>query len=267
MATQTDVYNALMLLAKNAAYPDGLNNPSVVGIPVNVISGWPNPLRVQSEALGDEVVVSVYKLPGLEKATIAFRSNWETVSITTATLFLTVVDNTVTISGTISLPQNILIRVNGTPYHYQVIANDTPATIAAALAALIPNTVAVGSTITIEGAYKLQALISVKGIAEREVNRQEAAFYITVWANSPDLREAVASVILIAIGNTDRITLTDTENERLKYHDRRDTDKSQKVGVYRTDIIVTVEYAITQRANFYTITDPQFNITYVPIIN
>jgi hypothetical protein len=267
MATQTEVYNALMQLAKNAAYPDGLNNPSVVGVPVNVITGWPNPTRLQAAQAGEAVTVSIYKVPNLEKPTISFQSNWQTLTIVEPTLFMTVVGDTVTITGTISLPQNCLIRVNGTPYHYKVVANDTPNSIAANMAALIPNAAVNNNIITITGAYRLQAIVGVTGIAIKEVNRQEANFYITVWAATDELREAVAQVILVAIGNTKRIDLPDGETARLKYHTRRDEDKSQKVGVYRTDLIVAIEYAITQKATFYTITDTQLNITYVPSIS
>lgn len=265
MATQTNVYDALMLLAKNAAYPDGLDEPSVVGIPVNVITGWPNPQRL--EVSGNTVTVSIYKVPNLEKPTIAFRSDWQTLSIIVPTLFMTVLNDTVTISGEIALPQNCLIKVNGTPYHYKVLINDTPLTIAAAFGALIPGATVDGAVITIPGAYRLQAIVGVTGTAIREVNRQEASFYITVWAKTDELREAVAQVILVAIGDTKRISLPDGETARLKYHTRRDEDKSQKVGVYRTDIIVAVEYAITQKATFYTVTDVNQTITYVPSIN
>lgn len=266
MATQTEVYNALMQLAKNAAYPNGWNQPSIIGIPVMVISGWPSPKRLDAMLSGEAVTVSIYKVPNMEKATVSFQSKWERVDTVDPSLIMTVVDNTVTITGTVSLPQNCLIRVNGTPYHYQVQANDTPITIAAAFAALIPNAASVDNVVKIDDAYRLVAYVSVKGTAIKEVNRSEAYFYLTVWAADEQSREAVANAILIAIGDTKRIDLPYGETARLKYHNRRDDDKSQKVSVLRTDIIVSVEYAITQIANFFTITDVNFNVAYVPLI-
>ena len=267
MATLTDVYNALIALAVNAVYPNGASQPSIANADVIVRPGWPDPDQLDTVLAQSKVRVSIFKMPGMEKNKSNNANSWEPLSVPDATLSLVTTAATVTVNGTVTVPQNCMISVNGVSYHYAVQSDDTLNSIAANLAALIPGAVANDNVITITDAYSIVARVGVLGSAIREVKRQEQSFRIVTWAPTPELRDIVSDAIDILFGQTVRIQLTNSELECLIYKGSQEHDEFQKVNLYRRDLIYSIEYATTQVANFYQIVDTQDSISYEQSIN
>lgn len=266
MATQTDVTNALMALIKSAVYPNGTGQPSIVTIPVKVITGYAGSVDLTEVSNNTDALVTVYRSTA-KKTLYSFIGNWSTLNLVTPTLSLIVFNNTVTVTGTVFTPSNCLIKVNNVSYHYAVLNTDTLQTIATNLAALIPGATVVGTVITISNAYKVETKIGTTGTAMRSVGDVQENYWIDVWAADNATRQTIADALLVALRVNYRFNLVDGAQATLNSDfDKRDFDKSQKVGVYRSMISIFVAYQLTQKATFYTITDIALNTSYVPEI-
>lgn len=176
-----------MQIAKDAAYPNGIENPSIVTVPVNVISGWPSPQRLDSLVTSENVVISVFKVPNMERDVPEFWSNWQDL-------------------------------------HIDSVANT--------------------------------------GIGIREIGRQESAFWVIVWAKNESARETIVEALNVAYRAALSLSLPNGERARIKYHRRLDDDNSQKLNLYRSTLIYSVEYAATQTKEFNVVTDVDVNATY-----
>ena len=64
MADQSDVAATLAAMIAAALYPNGTNQPSVVGAPVIVYPGWPNPQTLDADMAAGKAHVSVFPRPG-----------------------------------------------------------------------------------------------------------------------------------------------------------------------------------------------------------
>jgi len=268
MANITDVCNSLVAKIAATLYPTGTGNPSVAGFGVRVFEGWPNPKSLDKDLVAGVAQVSVYPL-NAERNTTRYPRDWQTLSINAATLTAVITGQTITIGGSVNVPQLISAIVNGLAFSYAIQANDTLTTIATSLAALIavsvPGTTSSGAVITMPASAKIKAArIGVAGTIIRELRRQERQFQITIWANTPQNRDAVANPIEIAFANLDFITLADLSAARVVYLNSPMTDNFQKSKLYRRDLVYTVEYATTETASTTVVTVVQENITNQP---
>ena len=147
-------------------------------------------------------------------------------------------------------PLNIALRINAKFYVCPVQSTDTSATIAAALAALvvvdIVGTRASGSLLIIGPTGRLQAArVGGFGTTAREIKRQERVVQVIVWANSPDVRDALAAALDVAISERQFMEMPDTFGARVIYKNTMLIDGLQKDALYRRDLNYTVEYATT----------------------
>ena len=267
MSDLTDVETALVNLIAAALYPNGTSQPSAAGVPVVIYPGWPTASRLDADLLVGKAHVTVYAVPGMERNTSRYPREWHEQALATATLTLTVAGQAVTVGGAMPAPftPHVLnVMANGLPHPYQVLASDTPGTIAAALAALVavdvPGTVAAGPVITVPASGRINAArVGVTGTVIRELRRQERSFRITAWADTPDHRVALARPIDAALGAVDRITMPDGYSARVLYHSSGDVDTQQKAKLYRRDFVYSVEYATTEVQVQTQITQEQLN--------
>jgi hypothetical protein len=252
MADISDVTSVLVAVAAQAIYPNGMGQPSVAGVPVRIYEGWPdaNTLDADMQALnaGGEgfIHVSVYPRPE-ETKTTRYEAAWRPLSTTPATLTLTLAGHLLTVGGTVSTPQNLAVLANGSAYTYAAQVSDTLTSIATALAALIPGATSSGAVVTLpSGVTVTAARAGGTGQMLREVRRQNRTIQLTVWANSPTNRTAVAKPLDDALAGMEFITLLDGTGGRLLYRSSPISDALSKVQIYRRDLFYTVEYATTQ---------------------
>jgi hypothetical protein len=249
MADESDVGNVLAGLAAGVVYPGGTSAPSIVGAPVLIYRGWPKSAQLDGDLAAGKAHVSIFAPPGMERNTTRYRRDDIQVAPPVHTLTATVSGNTVTIGGTVAVPQNIIVLCGiRLIFPYAVQAGDTLASIAANLAALLnaafPGTVAVGATVTIAGRPgRIQARVASQALVWTEQGRQEKSFWLSCWCPTPAMRDVLAPAIDLALRQRDFITMPDQGAARLIYGSSRTSDEGQKVQIYRRDLIYSVEYA------------------------
>ena len=260
MADLVDIQNYLVTTVSGALYLTGVTNPSVTGTPIAVYAGWPVKAQLDIDIAANKTHVSIFTGSG-ERNTTRYPMEWKDTNVAVATLVLTVSGKTVTVSGTVSVPQNCIVIVNGKAYSYAVQSADTLTTIATGVAALIAGATSSGAVVTIPSANSLTTAISTQGTSVKEIRRQERVFQITVWAPTPTLRDTVAQTIDLAIAQIERFTLPDQTSARLTYKGSLPTDSLQKAMIYRRDLSYHVEYATVLTQTNMTIGGTLLNTT------
>ena len=266
MADVTDVCNVLVTLAAQAVYPNGTGQASVANTGIRVFQGWPLPQQLDADLKAGVCQVSVYPRPE-ERNTARYPQDWQQRSVNTPTLGLTINGQQVTVSGTIppsNNPHNVMVMVNKTPYVYAVQTSDTLTSIATALAALIvagvAGTTSSGAVITMPTTARVSvARVGVQGVSMRELRRQERVFQVSIWADTPAHRDAIAQAIDVALAATNFLNLPDLSAARMIYKSSNVDDSYQKDKLYRRDLFYTVEYATTQIETDTQITQEQLN--------
>lgn len=246
MATEGDVQNAIVVLIARLLYPAGILQPSAVGSPVKVYPGWPNSRALDADMVAGIVNVTVFQQPGAARNLTTSLSGWVVKGLPAqTTLVWTLADNTATLSGTIAIPQNLAITVNGNAdYEYAVQATDTLVGIVAAMAALIPGATAAGPLLTVPATANLAARVGVSQTMIKEVRRQSLPFIVTIWAPTPALREAVTAVIDGQLSYMARIDL-DAVSGRVRWMNSRTIDTTEGANLYERHITYDVNYPTT----------------------
>lgn len=260
MADISDVMGSLVTIANNAVYPNGIGSPSVALTDCIIYQGWPTAATLDADLIVGKCHVTVYPRPE-ERNTTRYPLEWQDQTINPKTITLTIAGQTVTVGGTITVPQACVVTVNGTLYSYKVLITDTLSTIATGIAALISGASAVGAVVTIPSAKSLAAAVSVGGTALKEIRRQERVFQITVWANTPSNRDTLASAIDVALAQSERLTLSDQTVAHVVYKGSPMTDDLQKAKLYRRDLMYTVEFATTITMKSQTVVGTVVNTT------
>jgi hypothetical protein len=249
----SEVADTLVSKACAAVYPSGTSQPSVCGAAVKLFQGWPVPNDLEASLKAGKVQVSVYPLPTERKTNRNISRQWNVIDPGSPTITTTVSGSTITFAGTVSTPQNVYILVNGKGYQYSVQANDTLTSIATSLTALIkvniPAASSSGAAITVPSAYSLIARTGGIGSAVLELKRQEKEFQITVWAPTPTKRNQVAEAIDVALCEFTDIIFADQSHGIMRYCRTFQSDQTEKSGLYRRDLVYSIDYATTKTAD------------------
>lgn len=265
MSDLADVQDGLVSLLANAIYPNGTGQPSAAGVPVRVYAGWPQAAQLDADLLIGDGHVSVFNRES--RNTTRYQLQQTDVAVTAPALTLAISGRTVTVGGTVAAGVNTAVIVGTNAFTYQTVANDTLTTIAAALASSInatyPGTTSSGAVITLPATGDPINAARVGGTGSQviEIGRVEQVFQITVWANTPANRKAIASLLAPAIMQAHFMTLADGSAARLILKSQRDDDVPQKELLYRRDIFVTVEYVETETVTATTVVDIVENIS------
>jgi hypothetical protein len=268
MADLSDVEASLVSLIAQTLYPNGTGNPSVTGVPAVVYAGWPTASRLDADLLalstnqaGGKVHVTVYPTK-MERNTTRYMRQWQNVTLPAPTLTLTVSGQQVTVGGTVSTPQNVMLMVGYRPFVYAVQPSDTLTSIATALATLVTGSTNAGPVVTLAtNAILTAARVGASGTAIMEVRRQERVFQITVWADTPADRDATAKAIDPVLANIEFLVFPDTSAGRLIYKSSPVDDMVSKAVLYRRDLMYSVEYATTLVNTTTEITQTQLNVS------
>ena len=250
MADYTDVQDALVALANAAIYPNGTGQASATGFPTFCYAGWPNAQQLNADLAGfnppntgGRINVSIFAT-NIERDVSRYLTTQTVNGVAASTITTTVAGNALTIGGTISTPQTVAVNVAGSIYTYAVQAGDTLASIATALAGMIPGASAAGAVVTITSCI-VWARVGASASVLIEYGRQARTFMITIWAHNPVARAATAKAIDAALRAQPFITLLDGQKARLRYKNSPQDDIAQRDGVYRRDINYECEFATT----------------------
>ncbi len=259
MADLADVEQAIVSLIEQAVYPQGTGLPSVANTNCLIYRGWPISQNLDKDLAAGNINISVYP-QDVEQKTTRYPQDYQTLTIPTPALKLTVLGNTITVGGTPGSPLNLAVKVNGTGYLYAVQPGDTATSIATALAALTggSNT---GPVITIAGAYAITTAVGVVATAIREIKRQKRNFMISFWCPTPQARDAVVPPVDVALSKLNFIALPDGSTGRIVYVKTCVVDRAEKQGLFRRDLWYSVEYPTTDSIPAAQIVDTLINTT------
>ena len=265
MADLTDVSDALVTLIAQALYPNGTGQPSATGVPALIYAGWPQASQLDTDLAAipggtGRIHVTVFPTK-TERNTTRYSTVPQPQTVTAATITLTVNGQQITLGGTVSTPQNVAVLVDSSAYAYAVRAGDTLSSIATALAVQIQGASASGAVITIaNGSVIRAARAGGSGVSLAEIRRQQRVFQITIWADTPDHRKAVATIIDPLLADTEFVTLADGTGARVIYQSSCDDDASQKANCYRRDLLYQIEYATTKQVGSTEVVVAQENV-------
>lgn len=260
MSDLSDVETAIVNLITGLVYPNGSGAPSAVlndalaPMPVRIYRGWPISANLDADLAAGTMNISVYSRNGTEKNTTRFHPDFQTVTTETATVAASVnASNQVVITGNgaVGITQWVTVLVGfRVAVAYNVLAADTPTTIASGLAgqltaAGVPATSSLGVvSLTAQAAY-VSAMVGVTGTQAAEWRRQETQIQITLWCPTPTTRDNAAKLVEPTLAQTTFLTLPDQFQARFRYHNTLMFDGAEKVQLYRRDLIYSAEYATT----------------------
>lgn len=259
MATLLQVLQTLTSLTATACYPNGTGQPSITTRQITIESGYP--IRTQQDVdLGDGFS-HVYVYPtDKERVVTKFQRIYQPMTKESPTLVLTVLNDTITVSGTVTVPQAVMIIVNGVGYGYQVLISDTLNTIATNIVALIPGASAMGSVITIPNAYSLDGRITTAYSAAEELSRSERVFGIYVASPNFTDRATIIDAIDVYLKQNYRITLPDDFVGMVFYNNTIMHDDLEHYTVYKGWLSYMIQYPTTITNQFTSITDPFYTL-------
>jgi len=208
MASLGDVLSVLTQNVTDAVYPNGLLQPSTAGIDTTIISAWPIRNDIDDILKSGKALISVFPTNKVKVVT-KFERVYQDIETTQPTLTATVLGQTITIAGTVSVPQAVTAIVDNVAYSYQVLISDTLTTIAANVAALIPGATSLGTVITLTNPYSVSTTIATAATSALELSRQERVFLIRCWTTDPIIRDNLMNPIDIAFKENYRIVLPD----------------------------------------------------------
>jgi len=254
MADLSNIYDAFTAALNQVFYAGATPTPgqvsTVTGSVVRIYPGWPAADQLNIDLAAGVVTVSIFAPPGAYRNTTRYPLNWvtKTAPVTTVTATVDETGTEVTIGGTVSIPQNIAVLVDGHFAKYAVQIGDTLNSIATAVAAAVnafEPAYAVGPVVHIDGARELSARVGGAGVSFKEVMRIERRFQVTFWCPTPALRTAAAKAATLYLAQQNFLTLADGMGSRLITVGEHESDEQQKPLLYRRDVIYSVEYPVT----------------------
>jgi spore germination protein YaaH len=260
MADLSDVEESLATIITQIVYPQGTSNPSISGNTVTITPGWPVRQKLDEILLAGNAMISIYPTDQEKVGPIFFRSS-NSYETPVATLSAVIDANTVTIGGTVSLPQAVLIIVNGEAYSYPVQQGDTLNSIAAALGALLPSASVVNNVITVNDFYSLKTRISAPVTAYTDLGRQKRTFMLSCWCHTPAIRKILGPALDVYFKTVYRIQMSDNYLANVFYMHTNEVDLLEKQNIFRRDVNFAVMYATTSSIQTQTYEWPKANVT------
>jgi hypothetical protein len=238
----------------------------IIARKIYVYAGFPLKQNLDADLAAGDINIAVFAQKAMTRNTTRIRDLYASPIVQSATIILDVVDNTVTVNGSVTVGQVSVAIVNGVGYAYMAQADDTLNDIAAALAALIPNATALNNVITISNAHDIEARVSVPGTMRRILQSEESLFRVRVIVPTAyqTIRELIGKNIQLAflklepryyLGMPDGISAS----IRAKGIDEVNTYELDLALV--RDYLYLVEYHTVDVEEFQTIADPYQNNT------
>ena len=246
MADIVSVSRAIVAQMASIVYPNGKGAASVTGRPTKIFRGWITQGDYEgadcSLRRGVDFVTVVDLQGGWRRIDEPLGRPWKRGETIPPTVNLAVKGTTATVTMQVdATPAGIVglrIRSNSAAIEdravaaYAVQATDTANTIAAALAAQIPNATASGASVVVLEAATIEGAVAGYSNAVRVARRQQQLFQVTIWSASPDARDALGTALNNGMAFTD--FLTDANGSTFQIETRGDwnNDAAQNNGIY-----------------------------------
>jgi hypothetical protein len=222
-----------------------------------VYRGWPVSAALDRDMVDGITSVTVFPVAGATRRTTKYLPQWHDGPVVTPRLTATVSGATVTLDGRPDVGQVVGIRIgpftNAAAYAYRLGKGESLASVATALAALVPGAAASRNVVTLPVSHGAVARVGIDQPSWQETRRQSQHIWVMCWAPSPAARDAVASVVDAGFANmtnasgdlTYFIPLPDGSSADLRYFTNHTIDQTQKANLWRRDLRYVVEYPTT----------------------
>lgn len=234
MADSSDVSNALV------AAVDAVRVS--LGATWSIYRGYPEADALDNELAHGDVHVTVNERDGFTRLTTRYPDVAVEMPRVPVTLTVSVVGNVATFAGTCSTDQIAGVQAGSMAWVTRCVANDTPAAVAARLAAASSGSVA-GAAVTLAGL--VTARTGRDGATVRPTRQQEVGYSICIWCADPATRDAVGSAIDAALSDVTFLTLADASGSRLTWMGGRTTDRAENSNLYKRELYYRAEYTTT----------------------
>lgn len=245
MADQSDVEAALAALVAGFIYPRGVAAAGALPFGCRVYRGWPRRVALDADLLAGGAHVTVAAGAVGQRSTTRYPDEWRVTRVRVPTLIATVGLGYVALSGDAAAGQLIGVEFAGVAYVHRTVAGDTLSGMAGALAALIPNGRSAGAVLTLPGVVAVARVVADQ-TGSRETRRQLQAFRLVCWTATPAQRDALASFVDGALSTVDFVGLVDGTAGRLRMLSSGTSDRARDAGLYRRDLLYSVDFATTQ---------------------
>ena len=256
MADESQVEAAIVQTLGNLIYPNGTSQPSALGALVDIQRGWPTESDIRNAANQNAVLVRVHSIAGLSRDRTRYPRVWQFAPQSGITLVATQNGQEITFSGTAVAGYFVGVISGAVGYSYAVQASDTPATVAQALAALIPNATASGPVLTLPNLPNSgNNVVTQGGIGALEVARQRQMFTVATWSPTWQLRDSLMQLAFPLLAYTFRLVLADnTVATLMDLETTGPEDNTALAGVWRRDLRLDYDYALTYTQSFPAVT-------------
>ncbi len=259
MADQSDVEQSLAAAIARLLYPGGASvtgmGASAVGPPARVYRGWPDDVALARDLAAGTLNVTVAADAANQTTTTRYSNEWLPTEILEPTLSGAVFGNTAVFAGDAGPGQIAGLLVDGFAAVHRTVIGDTPVTVALAIATGLAsrNAMASGASVLVLGARRMKARVVADQPGVRETRRQRVVFRVVCWCPDPASRDTLASLIDSQLSDIAFLDLPDGLAGRLRIVASTPTDRAQTAGLYRRDLLYSVEYATTIRLDLPTL--------------
>lgn len=258
MADLSDVEAALVAVVGDALYSGGVPpGPApvsrVVGAPVRVRRGWMNPEALNADLKDGIVNVTVSPRPGTGRETTRFPRTWQPLPSVPPTLTVVATASSAAFSGVGGAGYLAGVRHGGMHHIHALADGEDAASVATALAAMIPGASASDGTLAVPAVGDFAARVSAPRRMIRELRRQEHHLQVVTWAPTPALRDTAAVRIDAALAELDFLPLVDGSAGRIRYGGSTPVESASKAASWRRDLFYRVEYPTTETRTFPTV--------------
>jgi hypothetical protein len=249
MADTADVRQAIAALIEAAVYPNGTSSPTAIAGVTGLVAVYPSDIKprdIDIRLARGDLLVGIMEW-GDGRSTKRFPVRNDTINTPAPTLGwqINAAGTSATLFGTVTVPQNIALIIDGAPYVYSVQTGDTLTAAVAALAALIPDCGVSGPTISLLGIHSLIGRVGVVSSTLREVGRQLSRYVVSVWSATDAIRANAARLIRGALDDQRRVLLSDGSAAWIGQAYEMPVYDPKKLGISRSNICYAVEYAST----------------------
>lgn len=252
MATITQVIETLADIVGSIVYPNGENQPSIIGTPINIIPGWPIKNTLDDMLLTGVPVISVYS-DNNERNAPKFLPIWFSPDASQSTLNFVSAGDTVIFSGTPAAGESVYVQIGNISYNFSVESETTLEDIAEYFAVETGGS-SDGPEFTVPGALQIIVRIATKEVQYLEVKRQNVAIRVIIWANNFETRDQIAQVLEPELGNLNKFVLPDNFYANIQHGKNVLLDRYEMKEIYRQDLVYLVSYPSTLTKDAYAIT-------------
>ncbi|GGY07129.1 hypothetical protein [Paludibacterium paludis] len=248
MADLMDVQDALKTLVNGALYPAGPAAVSAAGMPVTIDIGMPAQAQLDTDLAAQRCHVAIFSLEN-ERNTTRFSKTWRTLKRADITVKAEVAGLTISLSGSTATAHNIMVIADNTARSVAIKPGGRLVDAVAALAAQFPGAAASGASLTLPAPTR-RVIARVGGFdtVSRDLCHIEKDFAVTILAANQDQKRALARLLMPRLVDTRFLVMPDGSRPKMLYRRSLDSDGAQNGAPSRRDIVMTVEYAITQLA-------------------